>query len=486
MEDYDSHILAQLFDDATGLKAETITRLPGAGSNRRYYRIKNGDRSMIGVAGKTVAENEAFIYLSRHFAEKGIPVPAVHAVSPDRMYYIQDDLGDTALFDIIKTGRTTGEWSADEIEALRRTIRFLPMIQWKGAEGLDFTRCYPIPSMDRTSVMWDLNYFKYCFLKSSGIEIDEPALESNFERFATLLLDHDTATFMYRDFQSRNVMFDDAGNPWFIDFQGGRRGPVYYDVASLLWQAKARIPTIIKEELIDSYVEASMPYFQTDGKSFRKNLRLFVLFRTLQVLGAYGFRGYIERKPHFLQSIPDAIDNLRELLTDGLPELPYMSKLLVELVSHEKFSHNSYRPEPGILTVHVNSFGFKKSGIPDDPTGNGGGYVFDCRAIHNPGRYEKYRTLTGRDREVIEFLENDGEITKFLDNAFALVDNSVEHYIKRGFTDLTVSFGCTGGQHRSVYSAEKLAMHLHDNYPCRVCLSHIEQGIKTILNPRRK
>lgn len=486
MEEYDSHILAKLFNDATGLKADTITRLPGAGSNRRYYRLKSGDMSMIGVAGKTVAENEAFIYLSRHFSEKSIPVPRVHAVSPERLHYIQDDLGDTALFDTIKSGRTTGEWTTAEIKSLRQTINALPMIQWKGAEGLDFAKCYPIPSMDRTSVMWDLNYFKYCFLKSSGIEIDEPALETDFERFASMLLSHDTDTFMYRDFQSRNVMLDKSGNPWFIDFQGGRRGPIYYDVASLLWQAKARIPSVVKEELIDSYIEASRQYFPTDGESFRKNLRIFVLFRTLQVLGAYGFRGYIERKPHFLQSIPDAINNLRELLTDGLPEFPYMSRLLVELTGHEKFRHNPCQPEPGILTVHVNSFGFKKSGIPDDPTGNGGGYVFDCRAIHNPGRYEEYRTLTGTDREVIEFLENDGEITQFLNNAFALVDNSVEHYIRRGFTDLTVSFGCTGGQHRSVYSAQRLAMHLHEKYPCRVCLSHIEQGIETILNPRRK
>lgn len=486
MEDYDSHILAKLFTDATGMNAETITRLPGAGSNRRYYRLTSGNKSLIGVAGKVVAENEAFIYLSRHFAEKGLPVPKVYAVSIDRMHYIQDDLGDTALFDLIKSGRTTGKWDINEIEALRQTVKALPLIQWQGAEGLDFDKCYPIPAMDRTSVMWDLNYFKYCFLKSSGIEIDEPELESDFERFASMLLSHNTDTFMYRDFQSRNVMFDKSGHPWFIDFQGGRRGPVYYDVASLLWQAKARIPSAIREELIDCYIESSRQYFPVGGKPFRKNLRLFVLFRTLQVLGAYGFRGYIERKPHFLQSIPDAIDNLKELLTDGLPDLPYMSKLLTQLVSLEKFSHNSCQPEPGILTVHVNSFGFKKSGIPDDPTGNGGGYVFDCRAIHNPGRYEQYRQLTGRDREVIEFLENDGEITHFLKSVFALVDNSVEHYIKRGFTDLTVSFGCTGGQHRSVYSAEKLAMHLHEKYPCRVCLSHIEQRIKTILNPNRE
>ncbi len=486
MNDYDITVLADLFAVSTGVRPDDISRLPGAGSNRRYYRLTHGGDTLIGVAGKSREENNAFIYLSGHFREKGLPVPEVKAISADGMYYIQQDLGNVSLFDTIRQGRTTGEWSTAEIDALRRAIEILPELQWRGAEGLDFSRCHPIPSMDSMSVMWDLNYFKYCFLKSTGIEVDEPSLEKDFLKLSEMLLATTTETFMMRDCQSRNVMLDASGKPWLIDFQGGRKGPIHYDVASMLWQAKARIPNRLKDELIDAYIEASRPYADLNPDSFKTELKLFVLFRTLQVLGAYGFRGYVERKPHFLESIPDAIANLRELIADGISGLPYLSYILNEITGLEQFNASSKPQRSDILTVKVSSFGFRKSGIPSDDSGNGGGYVFDCRALHNPGRYTEYRHLTGMDQPVIDFLESDGKITDFLEHVFALVDNSVECYLNRGFTDLSVSFGCTGGQHRSVYCAEKMASHLHYKYPCLVRLQHIEQGIDKTIEPSTK
>ncbi|MCM1504920.1 MAG: phosphotransferase [Muribaculum sp.] len=480
-------MLTELFSASTGQTAEQIYLLPGAGSNRRYYRLSNRYITLIGVAGNVLAENEAFLYLSRHFKEQNLPVPAIHAVSPDKMHYLVDDLGDTALFDLIRVGRESGVWTDEEISALDKTIKMLPLLQWKGAEGLDFSKCYPIPQMDRRSIMWDLNYFKYCFLKSTGLNVDEPKLEDDFQKLCDMLLENDTATFMFRDFQSRNVMVDCDGEPHFIDYQGGRRGPYQYDVVSFLWQAKARIPDELKEHLIDSYIEASKPFKLIEPSTFRKELRLFALFRTLQVLGAYGFRGYFEQKRHFLQSIPDAISNLRGIILDNKFGLDYLSDLLITLTEQPQFQGTDKANATGELTVKVASFGFKKSGIPSDPTGNGGGFVFDCRALNNPGRYERFRHLTGLDKEVIDFLEADGEILTFLDHAYSLVDTSVESYLKRGFTNLSVSFGCTGGQHRSVYSAEKMAEHLHHKFGCRIYLSHIEQGIsKTIESDRHE
>ncbi len=487
MNDNDRSILAKLFTNATGQVAETIQLLPGAGSNRRYYRLSNSTVSLIGAAGNVLAENEAFIYLSEHFRSLGLPVPAIHSVSPDKMHYIVDDLGDTALFDIIRRGREEGIWTDKEINALDATIRTLPRIQWEGAKLLDFSKCYPIAQIDRRSIMWDLNYFKYCFLKSTGISLDESKLEDDFQKLCDMILENNAATFMFRDFQSRNVMMDAEGRPWFIDYQGGRRGPYQYDVVSFLWQAKARIPDKLKERLIDSYIEASKPYIVIDPIKFRKELKLFALFRTLQVLGAYGFRGYFEQKRYFIQSIPDAIDNLRDILSNNSFGLNYLTQILSDLTELPKFRKDEGVKQNEGLTVKVSSFGFKKSGIPADPTGNGGGYVFDCRALNNPGRYEQFRHFTGLDKEVIDFLEADGEIMTFLEHAYSLVDKSVERYLERGFTDLSVSFGCTGGQHRSVYSAEKMAEHLNRKFGCRVCLSHIEQGIdKTIESTRNE
>jgi hypothetical protein len=349
----------------------------------------------------------------------------------------------------------------------------LPSLQFLGADGLDFSICYPQPEFDERMISFDLNYFKYCFLKATGIEFSEIKLEDDFRRMSDILMRSTSATFLYRDFQSRNVMFHN-NEPYFIDFQGGRKGPIYYDVASFVWQAKANYSEELREELLKTYLDALRQYMPVDEAYFRQQLRHFVLFRTLQVLGAYGFRGYFEKKPHFLQSVPFAIDNLRRLLNEPFKEYPYLSKILTELTQMRQFSEMN--PERK-LQVKIYSFAYKK-GIPNDMTGNGGGYVFDCRAINNPGKYEHYKHFTGLDKEVIQFLEDDGEVFKFLDNAYQLVDAHVQRFIERKFTNLMVSFGCTGGQHRSVYCAEHLAEHLSKKFDIKIKVIHREQNIE--------
>lgn len=475
--------LATLYRKTFGVAAASIEKLPSAGSSRKYYRL-SGAETVIGTYGADVEENRAFTYLCRHFGDKGLPVPELLAVSHDCRCYLQSDLGNVSLFDYMATGRREGVWSDDVTAVLEKTVRLLPDMQWRGADGLDFRRCYPVAAMDLRSVMWDLNYFKYCFLKTTGLEFSEVALEDDFERLASTLLSlgGDSTTFMYRDFQSRNVMLC-CGEPCFIDFQGGRRGPCHYDLVSFLWQAKAAFPDALRDRLISAYVDSASRYTAVDEVRFRAELRYFVLFRTLQVLGAYGFRGYVERKPHFLQSIPAAIANLRRLVDEEpLTEFPALNAILSQMVALPRFTTAS---ESGVLTVKVASFGYKRHGIPADNSGNGGGFVFDCRGLHNPGRYPEYKTLTGRDPEVIEFLEKDGGITVFLDHAFALVDASVANYLERGFTSLSVSFGCTGGQHRSVYSAEHMAAHLAGCFPqARIELTHYEQGISLVYEPK--
>ena len=466
--------IKNLYRTYTGHEAEEVTELPSSGSNRRYFRL-HGPQTLIGVSGTSLEENRAFIYMADHFRQKGLPVPEVYAQSDDQSFYLQEDLGDTLLFDAIEKGRKSSVFDESEKTLLRQTITKLPEIQFMGSDGFDFSYCYPQEEFNQRSILWDLNYFKYCFLKATGMEFQENRLEDDFLKMSDVLLRNQSATFMYRDFQSRNVMIRD-GQPWFIDFQGGRKGPVYYDVASFLWQAKAKYPEDLRQELLLDYIEALRKYMPVDEKYFLSQLRHFVLFRTLQVLGAYGFRGYFEKKPHFIQSVPFAIENLRQLLKQDYPEYPYLCGLLRELTELKQFSDDLQRRT---LEVKIVSFAYKK-GIPNDPTGNGGGFVFDCRAINNPGKYERYNHFTGLDEPVIRFLEEDGEITVFLEHVYDLVDASVKRYLDRGFTNLMVCFGCTGGQHRSVYSAQHLAEHLHQKFGVKVSLTHREQNIEQL------
>lgn len=510
--------LIGLYQSWSGREPVQVEKLPGAGSNRQYYRMWGIDgKTVIGVIGTSRDEDHAFIYLARHFSQNQLPVPRILAVSDDELRYLQTDLGHTSLFDAIKGGREAGgRYNQYEKNLLSKTIRELPKIQILGARGVDWGNCYPQPVFDVDSVLFDLNYFKYCFLKATELDFHELKLEANFRLFAKDLTSESMDSFLYRDFQARNIMLDAEGNPYFIDFQGGRKGPFYYDLASFLWQASAKYPFKLRRELVYEYYHSLKNYTEVPNvRHFVERLSQFVLFRTLQVLGAYGFRGYFERKQHFLDSIPPAMDNLRELLKlRKLFPYPYLMDLLARLTELPQFAHQKqplvprsdgykttettiYKSNPldgpatfskydgkGPLVVRVYSFSYRK-GIPEDPTGNGGGYVFDCRSTHNPGRYEPYKKLTGLDEPVIRFLEDDGEILTFLESVYRLADHHVRRYVQRGFTSLMFSFGCTGGQHRSVYCAQHLAEHIHDKFGVEVHVCHREQNINRVL-PAKK
>ena len=469
--------LLQLYAAHFGAQPLTTETLPVSGSHRSYYRLGGPDGTVIGAIGTDPDENRAFITLSRHFHAKGLPVPEVLAVSADGLRYLQEDLGTESLYDALASARLTGFYDEKQYALLLSTILELPRLQFEGAEGLDWSVCYPQPSFDAQMVDFDLNYFKYDFLKLIGAEFNEIRLQADFEKLKANLLAVPSDTFLYRDFQARNVMLRD-GKPYFIDYQGGRRGPFYYDLASFVWQARAQYPERLKDAMIETYRSALSLYTDVPEEEFRHNLRLFVLFRTLQVLGAYGYRGLFERKPYFIESLPYALKNLAALLP--FPEYPYLSEVLAHL---PQLPEPAPMPVPGRLTVYVYSFSYKK-GIPGDMSGNGGGYVFDCRGTHNPGKYEQYKQLTGRDEPVIRFLETDGEILRFLSHAETLVETHVRRYLERSFTSLQVSFGCTGGQHRSVYCADYVARHLRQYFPAvRVVLIHRERGIREIHDP---
>ena len=507
--------LVQLYTTWANQEPSHVDRLEGAGSNREYYRIYAQDgSSVIGVVGTSRDEDHAFLYLTRHFTQRQLPVPQILAQSDDELRYIQSDLGSVSLFDAIQGGREAGgRYNQKEKQLLVNTIRELPNIQVRGARGLDWSNCYPQPEFNVDSVLFDLNYFKYCFLKATELDFHELKLEANFRMFAKDLTAESFESFMYRDFQARNIMLNDEGKPFFIDYQGGRKGPYYYDLASFLWQASAKYSFKLRRELISEYYDSLKNYIEVpSSRHFVQRLSQFVLFRTLQVLGAYGFRGYFERKQHFIKSIPMAMDNLRDLLkmNENTFPYPYMMDILRKLTELPQFAKTEtpvversdgykitdrpvYQANPldgpatfskydgkGPLVVKVYSFSYRK-GIPEDESGNGGGYVFDCRSTHNPGRYEPYKNLTGLDEPVIRFLEDDGEILSFLESVYKLADHHVQRYIQRGFTSLMFSFGCTGGQHRSVYSAQHLAEHIHQKYGVEVRICHREQNINQVL-----
>ena len=505
--------LRKLYEQWKGEAPVQTERLAGAGSNREDYRMTDGEgQSVIGCIGTSRDENHAFVCLTKHFTRRQLPVPQILAVSNDELRYLQTDLGDQSLFNALRVGREAGgRYTQQERALLVKTIRELPNIQMRGARGLDWSCCYPQPEFDQDSVLFDLNYFKYCFLKATGLDFHELKLEANFRMLAKDLTAETCDAFLYRDFQARNVMLVD-GEPRFIDYQGGRKGPFYYDLASFLWQASAKYPDKLRRDLIGEYYDSLKNYTEVPSeRHFKSRLDLFVFFRTLQVLGAYGFRGYFERKRHFIDSIPPAMDNMRNLLKNSTVDAyPYLKEVLSNMCQLPQFApqkvvmpkradgyktteSNVYKPHPqdgpatfskydgtGPLVVRVFSFSYRK-GIPEDESGNGGGYVFDCRSTHNPGRYEPYKQLTGLDEPVIRFLEDDGEITIFLQSVYRLADAHVERYLQRGFTSLMFSFGCTGGQHRSVYSAQHLAEHIHEKYGIEVRICHREQGINQVL-----
>lgn len=461
------HILSALFKEYFGFNAETVVQLDQAGSDRRYWRLSTYGRSAIGTFGPDRAENECFIHLSGTFEYDGAPTPKIYAVAPDRMHYLQEDLGDRSLF---------AELGSDHLEEyLRDTIRNLVKLQTIPRTDWIY-HCQAKPFSVR-QVMWDLNYFKYEYVKPSQVVMDEDRLEDDFEALASRLSDMEDEFmgFMMRDCQSRNVMLTAEG-PKFIDYQGGRLGPVLYDAVSLLWQSRADFPSSLRKEMLDFYAD------EYCGEDIDRKCRMLshsgdmILFRTLQVLGAYGFRGLVQNRAHFVMSIPGALRNLRELLNEGsLDPYPELKNICIQLAGDVRFvstadTLKSRKP----LTVEIYSFSYKK-GYPADYSGNGGGFMFDCRAMHNPGRYAEYKSLTGRDAPVIDFLEERGEVRNFLCAAWSLTDPAVERYISRGFSKLQIGFGCTGGQHRSVYCAERTAEHVRELFPeANVMLIHRE------------
>lgn len=449
-------ILKRLFLQWSGEASVAVEELPASGSDRSYFRISGQNRQAIGAWNGDLSENKAFIGFSKHFTNAGLPVPEVYLGSGDGRAYLQTDLGDTTLF-----GLLSAEGLTEEVRNLyRQAVGWLPAFQIKGAKGLDFSLCYPRSSFDRQSMMWDLNYFKYYFARLSGKGFDEQALEDDFTRLSDFLLQAESTFFLYRDFQSRNIMIVDH-KPVFIDFQGGRKGPLQYDIASLLFDAKANLPFAFREELLGLYISEAGKIAEFDENEFRRYYYGFVLIRILQALGAYGFRGFYQKKEHFLQSIPFALDNLEYLFNHhpiGI-KIPELEKLLLSFISSEQL--RAYA-KPG-LKVRVHSFSYKH-GIPPDDSGNGGGFVFDCRALPNPGRFAEYQSLNGTDEEVIKYLSAHSETGIFMASVYSMVDQAVENYLSRGFENLMVSFGCTGGQHRSVYCAEQLANHLNKRY----------------------
>ncbi len=475
METVDKNKIIQLFENQFKESVQSFEMLPPSGSYREYCRLKNDNRSVIGVFNADVKENAAFLAFTNHFREKGLPVPEIYAVSSDLTKYLLEDLGNTTLFDFLSQIRESEGFSENIIAEYRKVIKVLPRIQVVAGKDIDYSVCYPRDAFDKQSMMWDLNYFKYYFLKLAKISFDEQALEDDFQTFSDYLLTAESNYFLYRDFQSRNVMLKN-NEVYFIDYQGGRRGALQYDLASLLYDGKADIPQQVRIKLLQYYLEELKQYIPVNEKEFTAYFRGFVLIRIMQAMGAYGFRGFYEKKEHFLKSIPYALKNLEFLLNDlKLPvEIPELTKVLGLLVKSEVLKEIGRRKNN--LTVRVTSFSYRK-GIPEDPSGNGGGFVFDCRAINNPGRHEEYKRLTGKDLKVQQFLEQKSEIGIFLDAVKVLVDQAVKIYLERGFSHLSVNFGCTGGQHRSVYSAEKMAAYLQNNYPVNVVLLHREQQL---------
>lgn len=460
--------LSDLFLQHTGLKPQTVAILPVSGSDRQYYRLTANNKSVIGTYNQVVKENEAFIHFSHQFNDIELPVPKVFITANDRKSYLQTDLGDETLFSVLTNKGFSNEVKNYYLEV----VKWLPRFQINGIKGLNLDFCYPRKQFDKQSMMWDFNYFKYYFARLSDVVFDEQALEDDFETLASFLLQAKDQYFMFRDFQSRNIMIIN-NQPFFIDYQGGRSGPLQYDLASLLYDAKANLSVEFRKQLINAYLEQLTSIDPSINQNeFMKYFNGFVLIRILQALGAYGFRGYYQKKQHFLQSIPYAYKNLNLLFADEsfTLHIPELKRLLIHLINKENLINNT----PGQLKVKISSFSYKK-GIPTDQSGNGGGYVFDCRALPNPGRHEEYKQQSGLDEPVITYLAGYPEVDVFLENVFNLIDLSINNYMERGFEHLMVNFGCTGGRHRSVYCANKLVEHVNQKFGLNVQANHSEK-----------
>lgn len=476
MENTKINKLTSLFEKWAKEDIESISLLPQSGSYREYYRIIGVTKKALGVYNTDKKENHAFIQFTNHFITEKLPVPQIYEVLPDDCIYLIEDLGDETLFSFLTEIRKENQFPHTLIEVYKKVIDSLPKFQISAGIKFDYSACYPRAEFDKQSMMWDLNYFKYYFLKLAKISFDEQLLEDDFQAFSDYLLNADCNFFLYRDFQSRNIMLVN-NNPYFIDYQGGRKGALQYDLASLLYDAKADIPQDIRDILLEYYIDVVSTYIKINRKEFKDFYYAYVLIRIMQAMGAYGFRGLYEKKEHFLKSIPYAVKNLQYLINSvKLPvALPSLWNVLEQITQSEELKKYEYHEneEKHKLTVTITSFSYKK-GVPEDTSGNGGGFVFDCRSIHNPGRFEEYKKLTGKDQKVQDFFDQGPEMKQFLSHIFPIIEQSVEKYIVREFKNLMINFGCTGGQHRSVYSAEQLAMHLQKKYDVKIKLQHRE------------
>ena len=469
--------IIKLAENYLSKKIIDIKLLPASGSSRVYYRISTDDYSYIATYNSNIEENIAFLKFSKHFECANLPVPGIFAVNDEMDCYIQADLGDTSLFDYVQNCVKNKSYDENTIKLYKKSISHLVDFQIRGHENLDYSVAFPAPSFDRNSVIDDLNYFKYYFLKvNDEIDFNESRLNADFQNIADFIMEAPADFFMYRDFQARNIMVSKGIYTYFIDYQGGRKGPLQYDIISLLYQVKAQLPNELRAELLSHYKNELSKYVNIEEIEFDKYYNAFILLRLLQVLGAYGFRGLIQKKQHFIESIPYALNELISLRNSL--NFPFVTNELINVLNQiEKLLPKYQHTENEKLTVVVNSFSYKNGGIPEDRSGNGGGFVFDCRALPNPGRYEEYKKLTGQDAEVQEYLNKYPEVHNFIDLTQSIVSQAVDNYLERNFKNLFVNFGCTGGQHRSVFFAETTAKALHQKYPqIKVVLNHLIQN----------
>jgi len=466
--------IKEVFKQHNDAVINTVDKLPQAGSERHYYRINTTDKTFIATYGANIKENEAFIYFSYHFKKKNLSTPEIFYVSDDKKIYVQEDFGDTSLLDRLETNGFT-----DEVYTLyKKSLTALALLQVKGDTGLDYNKCLTNASFGKQAIMADLLYFKYYFLDALRRPYDKQKLIDDFEALSNYLSHTEYKFFMFRDFQSRNIMVTQDEEVHFIDYQGGMKGAPQYDVASLLSQARANLSEDWKQRLLEDYMDAFEKTIdnQIDREVFRSQYNGYVLIRMLQVLGAYGFRGLFERKAHFLTSIPLALENLKGFFNTqsiGIA-VPEFKKVLSICISDEVIQEftNVKATADTPLVVKINSFSYLKTGYPKDETKNGGGFVFDCRGILNPGRIEEFKTQSGQDKAVKDYLEQQTKMPDLLNSIYNIVDISVEDYIKRGFENLEINFGCTGGQHRSVYAADAVARHLKNKFGVKIEVSH--------------
>lgn len=460
--------LSNLFLQTFLSTPKSIEEISAHGSNRKYFRIIADKINCIGVYNEDYKENEAFVSYAVQMKQNGINVPEIYAVDLKNNIYLQEDLGDETLFSFLQKNDIE-----TALPIYEQILSHLVSIQTM--KNFDYSKAYPRKDFDVQSIAWDLNYFKYYFLKLADIPFNEQHLENDFKNLSNYLISAPNEYFLFRDFQSRNIMLR-KNKVYFIDFQGGRKGALQYDVASLLFDGKVKLSSQQREHLLNHYINEVSKKIDINKETFVQQFYAFCYIRIMQAMGAYGFRGYFQRKDSFLKSIPNALKNIAYLqqnttLSISLPEL---NKVFQQMINSQKLLSLGTNKQK--LTVTIKSFSYKK-GYPMDISGNGGGFVFDCRALPNPGRLEEFKHLTGKDIEVINYLEEKEEVIYFFENVKNIVWQSVNKYLERGFTHLMLCFGCTGGQHRSVFFAEKIAKELSQNTDLNIVVKHIEQNI---------